>query len=53
MLHWMVTLRFLVDRMYEFTMNGPGPYAERVDWSWEDLGEYNAQVADTTWKRNT
>ena len=33
-------------RMYEFTMNGPGPFSERVDWSWEDLGEYNLKEAD-------
>ena len=33
-------------RMYEFTMNGPGPNSERVDWSWEDRGEQNLMVAN-------
>lgn len=34
-------------RMYEFTMNGPGPNDERVDWSWEDLGQIRSITADT------
>jgi len=34
-------------RMYEFTMNGPGDSDERVDWSWEDLGESSTIVADS------
>ena len=33
-------------RLYEFTMNGPGYFANRVEWSWEDLGEYNYKIAD-------
>jgi hypothetical protein len=37
---------FARGRMYEFTMNGPGPFDERVEWSWEDLGEYNYKYAD-------
>ena len=51
-----VPLRITIDgnpsfsrgRMYEFTMNGPGTFDERVDWSWEDLGEYRFQIADNT-----
>jgi len=34
-------------RMYEFTMNGPGPLETRVDWSWEDLGETRTITATT------
>ena len=34
-------------RMYEFTMNGPGDLDPRVDWGWEDLGEYNQIIANT------
>jgi hypothetical protein len=40
-------------RMYEFTMNGPGPNAERVDWSWEDLGETRTITAQTDGTVNT
>ena len=29
---------FARDKYYEFTMNGPGPDADRVGWSWEDKG---------------
>lgn len=29
---------FTRDRFFEFTLNGPGQSAERVDWSWEDRG---------------
>ena len=37
---------FTRDRMYEFTMNGPGSSDPRVDWSWEDLGETPGINAD-------
>lgn len=29
---------FTRDRLYEFSLNGPGKDAERTDWSWEDKG---------------
>lgn len=34
------------DKLYEFTMNGPGTLDERVDWSWEDQGDIDVIGAD-------
>lgn len=39
---------FSRDRLYEFTLNGPGSNTERIGWSWEDKGNVSTFVAITT-----
>lgn len=36
---------FARDKIYEFTMNGPGSEDERVDWTWEDRGDISTITA--------
>lgn len=37
---------FSRDKLYEFTLNGPGTYGEPVDWSWIDQGDIDVIVAN-------